>query len=238
MDDASVSEEARVAWQLLESRVPLSGGRLKLHRHQVGTGGPSTGRNDVIDRAEGRYVLFLDDDNLIAPGALADLVSVLEQTSSEYVSLRRKRGERTFAYSTTGIHEGLTRSQSLWTFLIGGAFSLRVIRERGLRFDSAVNYGEDSEFVMAFVVAASRFAALSDRDYVIESDPQPGELPHISQASWAGVRADPHRPRGPACWDSRGLYPRRNGTITAQSADSRSKRPLLPASPHDRALGG
>lgn len=180
VDDASPSEASIEYLAELEQPRQSQSIPVRVIRHAHGTGGPSTGRNDVIAAAKGDYVLFLDDDNSVLPGALSLLVDHLRTTSADWVSLRRHRNGRSFFRSPEKAHRDLSRTAALWTFLIGGAFRRDSIVEFGMRFDPAIRYGEDNEFVLEFVTKASRFDALSDRDYLLEGDPLAGELPHIS----------------------------------------------------------
>ncbi|WP_429458554.1 glycosyltransferase family 2 protein [Microbacterium sp. ZKA21] len=179
VDDASQSEPAV---KYLESIKDLSSESIsvRLLRHADGTGGPSVGRNEIIDAATGDYVLFLDDDNSIFPGTLNLVVAHLSTTSADWVSLRRHRNGKSFFRAPESINENLTRAGALWTLLIAGAFRRTALLESGIRFDPAISYGEDNEFVLQFVTHFTRFTAMSDRDYLLEGDPLSGELPHIS----------------------------------------------------------
>lgn len=136
----------------------------------------------MLDLARGTYVMFLDDDNFLGDGTLSLLLKHLVDLPGDYFTLRRRRGERSFFYSTSGrAYSGLARTQVLWTFLSNGVFRTAWLRDIGARFDRGINYGEDNEFVMYSVIQGGKFCALSDLDYIIESDPGHGELPHISR---------------------------------------------------------
>jgi glycosyltransferase involved in cell wall biosynthesis len=78
VDDASTDETTINALTEIESRTGVSVIRL------AHNSGPSAARNAAISRARGRYVLPLDTDNLLLPGALASLVGQL-QTAGELV---------------------------------------------------------------------------------------------------------------------------------------------------------
>ncbi|WP_392508046.1 glycosyltransferase family 2 protein [Naumannella halotolerans] len=185
VDDASKSEKAvhrlrQLDQQSTELPIPLH-----VIRHDSGSGGPSAGRNDIISNANGDYVLFLDDDNLVAPGSLRELAIYLATSTADWVSLRRSRHGRDIFKSPPAQQENITRKEALYTFIAAGCFRVSALHEHGVRFNPDVSYGEDTEFVLDFAVNASAFSALSDRCYIIEEDPFSGELPHIS-----------HGPRG------------------------------------------
>ena len=59
-------------------------GRLRLLQHQV-NGGLSAARNTMLEAATGEYVWFLDSDDVLAPGAIADLKSVVERDRPDFV---------------------------------------------------------------------------------------------------------------------------------------------------------
>lgn len=52
-------------------------------------GKPALVRNEAIERARGRYLYFLDDDDKVLPGALRALVSALDRRSSAAVAFGR-----------------------------------------------------------------------------------------------------------------------------------------------------
>ncbi|SMX95059.1 Glycosyl transferase family 2 [Brevibacterium linens] len=187
VDDASASSDVISVLKSIDGGTSSGFVSLRVIRHETGSGGPSQGRNDIIENAAGRYVFFLDDDNYFAAGSLRYLCDYARSSSADWISLRRRRNGRSYFRSPAGVHEGLNREQALWTFLIAGAFRRSWLIDSGLRFDPEVAYGEDNEFVLELVCRSSSFSALCDRDYVIESDPGKGENPHISHlANGAG----------------------------------------------------
>lgn len=59
-------------------------GRLRLLQHQV-NGGLSAARNTMLEAATGEYVWFFDSDDVLAPGAIADLKAVVEHDRPDFV---------------------------------------------------------------------------------------------------------------------------------------------------------
>lgn len=65
--------------------------------HQV-NGGLSNARNNGAEMASGKYLMFVDSDDVLAPGAIKRLVETLEQTGSEIATgnVDRFRGSRSW----------------------------------------------------------------------------------------------------------------------------------------------
>jgi glycosyltransferase involved in cell wall biosynthesis len=71
VDDASADDTADVVASFDDPRISYI-------RHPVDRGGPAAGRNQGARAARGRYVVFLDDDDELFPGALARMVVTLD----------------------------------------------------------------------------------------------------------------------------------------------------------------
>lgn len=69
---------------------------------QEQNGGLATARNTGIDVAEGRYLTFLDGDDWLAPGYLAQLVDVIERFDVDFV--------RTDHVQVTGVERAVHRA--------------------------------------------------------------------------------------------------------------------------------
>lgn len=59
-------------------------GRLRLLQHESNSG-LSAARNTMLEAASGEYVWFFDSDDVLAPGAIADLKSVVERDRPDFV---------------------------------------------------------------------------------------------------------------------------------------------------------
>jgi glycosyltransferase involved in cell wall biosynthesis len=76
VDDASRDDTASVV-------AGFDDPRIQYVRHPVDRGGPAAGRNDGARAARGRYIVFLDDDDELFPGALPRMVDALEDAPPE-----------------------------------------------------------------------------------------------------------------------------------------------------------
>jgi glycosyltransferase involved in cell wall biosynthesis len=186
VDDGSSSESFTDFWAALDELSRAKNFAVRGLRNSEPTGGPSAGRNAIIDVARGSHVMFLDDDDQLAEDALAPLVEYLASSSAQRTSLRYRRAERSVFLAPAIRHERLDIVDSLWTMLPASVYRTSDIRSHRSRFPEEVHYGEDSEFVLHFSVRSDNFAALCDRDYVVMGDPVAGEIEHLSQGrgSW------------------------------------------------------
>jgi glycosyltransferase involved in cell wall biosynthesis len=76
VDDASSDDTTSVMESLATDP------RVHYLRHPIDRGGPAAGRNQGALAARGRYVVFLDDDDELYPGALQDMVDTLDAADS------------------------------------------------------------------------------------------------------------------------------------------------------------
>ena len=84
VDDASTDGTREVAERL----VAADPGRIRYHRLAANSGGCSAPRNAGIERATGRYVMFLDSDDELPAAACAALVRAVEETGADFAAGR------------------------------------------------------------------------------------------------------------------------------------------------------
>ncbi|MBF0587632.1 MAG: glycosyltransferase family 2 protein [Magnetococcales bacterium] len=80
VDNASTDESPARVVQMAEAD-----GRIQLIRRQVNSGGPAAPRNDGIRGARGRYITFLDADDLWHPDKLQKQVAHMELHSATFM---------------------------------------------------------------------------------------------------------------------------------------------------------
>jgi glycosyltransferase involved in cell wall biosynthesis len=97
VEDRSTKDQTYEALLALTRRLPHS----RVIRHER-NGGLATARNTGIDAAEGRYLTFLDGDDWLAPGYLADLVDAVERHDVDFV--------RTDHVQVTGVERAVHRA--------------------------------------------------------------------------------------------------------------------------------
>lgn len=97
VEDRSTKDKTYEALLTLTKRLKNS----RVIRHEQ-NGGLATARNTGIDASEGRYLTFLDGDDWLAPGYLADLVDAVERFDVDFV--------RTDHVQVTGIERAVHRA--------------------------------------------------------------------------------------------------------------------------------
>ncbi|MET8169550.1 glycosyltransferase family 2 protein [Streptomyces sp. NPDC005329] len=97
VEDRSTKDRTYEALLALTERL----GNSRVLRHER-NGGLATARNTGIDVAEGRYLTFLDGDDWLAPGYLAQLVDVAERFDVDFV--------RTDHVQVTGLERAVHRA--------------------------------------------------------------------------------------------------------------------------------
>ena len=80
-DDCSTDKSCEV----VESYIPKFNGRLKLITLSHNSGGAAAPRNNGIETAKGKYILFVDDDDAITENALEMLFNVAEEFNADVV---------------------------------------------------------------------------------------------------------------------------------------------------------
>lgn len=138
-----------------------------LHNEQ--NRGVSHTRNRGLEAASGRYVLFCDSDDWVAPGYAAAFAAAAKAFDPDFVvcgytNHDEKQNRRTDVYGWTDF-EGVRRVplqpeleklhaanllQQLWNKML----RLDIIRQHGIRFDESISIGEDTRFIYAYLAAA------------------------------------------------------------------------------------
>ncbi len=120
--------------------------------------GVSVARNNGIERAEGKYTVFLDSDDLFSENALEAMYSALEKESADLGICRQMR----FGYGGTEVnpivesiakenHINCYDKRLLWNFLTcNKCYRTELLQKSGVRFPR-LRYSEDGAFFMQFI---------------------------------------------------------------------------------------
>ena len=143
-------------------------------------GGVSSARNAGIEAARGKYLAFLDADDLMTPTYLEKMVDAMETYGTDLAicSYERFRGDWTQKYVFTRYSTVLMKERSQFltvytdsrTNLFGVSiwaklYRMAYIREGNLQFDPEITYEEDCDFNVRYLAYVHTVAALGEIMY-------------------------------------------------------------------------
>ncbi|MDQ0750859.1 glycosyltransferase involved in cell wall biosynthesis [Streptomyces africanus] len=143
-------------------------------RHEE-NGGLATARNTGLDAAQGEYLTFLDGDDWLAPGYLAELVSALDELGCDFVrtdhvqATARARsvhrvpvGRRWEAFDPREAILPAHRSTSVdYAYAWAGAYHRRLLDRGVLHFTDGLRTAEDRPWIWKLHREAESFAVVS-----------------------------------------------------------------------------
>ncbi|PWH06483.1 hypothetical protein DEO23_05810 [Brachybacterium endophyticum] len=137
--------------------------------HQENSGGPGGPRNTGLDLATGRYVFFLDADDLLAENGLRELVAVADEQGSDVVLGQVHgidgRSARGATFPATRLHVDLMEDRIFRTLGPWKLFRRELLEQHGMRFRTDVKVAEDQLLVAQAYLTASVISICADRDY-------------------------------------------------------------------------
>ena len=171
VDDGSKDDPGRVVRAFADPRIRFAA--------QENRGGGAA-RNAGIDLAQGRFVAFLDSDDVWLPQHLSTMRALLEGTTDVvgYARMVVDRGEgRTFLKPPRAI----ARDEHMATYLLSDrgfvpTITLVVAREtaRRVRYHENLRAAEDTDFAIRLYLAGQRFAMAEAPGAVWKDVPDPG----------------------------------------------------------------
>ncbi|MEV0440173.1 glycosyltransferase family 2 protein [Streptomyces spectabilis] len=172
VDDCSTDDSLAVLHDLAGTE-PL----LKVLRRPANSGGCGAPRNDGIDAATGDYVMFLDSDDVLPPGAAEALLGAAERHGAEVASGLCVRRELPSGREVPWQPE-LYRKPALVarpelrprlvhdTLCVNKLYRTDFLREHAVRFPEGRFLYEDFVFGARVLAAAPRIALVPDPVYV------------------------------------------------------------------------
>lgn len=175
IDDCSKDNSVKIL-QSIKQQHPR-GGDIRIV-HQPTNMGVSAARNRIIDEAQGKYLYFMDSDDLIAPNTIALLYDNIRKYNAEiaFGSYEKKwddnnqKPNEQYCYPDKAFLNGELGSfafrkyggiqAGVWNYLIDISF----LRNIGLKFIDA-HYWEDMVFTYQFVTFIDRAVMLSEITY-------------------------------------------------------------------------
>lgn len=172
VEDRSTKDKTYEALLTLTKRLKNS----RVIRHEQ-NGGLATARNTGIDASEGRYLTFLDGDDWLAPGYLADLVDAIERFDVDFVRTDHVQVtgiERTVHRAPEGRrHTPLDPRTSIlpvddttmvdYPYAWAGIYHRRLLDKGMLRFHDGLKTAEDRPWIWDLHRRAESYAVASLR---------------------------------------------------------------------------
>lgn len=135
------------------------------------TGSAAAPRNAGLDAASGRYVFFLDADDMLEPDALRKMVLVADETGSGVVLCKiegsggRVSGVPTRLFDRTRLAEDFIESGAYRTLGPWKLFRRSIIDDHKIRFALGGRIGEDLPFTLAAYLNSAHVSMISDKVY-------------------------------------------------------------------------
>lgn len=136
-------------------------------------GGVSSARNLGLQSAHGRYITFVDADDLIAPDYLENIAKpIIEDDSVDFVQAGCRNYYSDGSISIEQIYkdEKAINKKNLFEKTRGLTFSklfqVEVIRKHRIRFDEKIKIGEDMVFTMQYLPFVKNGVFLSETGYL------------------------------------------------------------------------
>ncbi|WP_051835416.1 glycosyltransferase family A protein [Streptomyces sp. NRRL S-481] len=172
VDDCSTDGSA-----VLLDRLAASERRLRVIRRRVNSGGCGTPRNTGLAAVTSPYVMFLDSDDVLPPGAVDALLAAARGAHAEVASglcVRRELPSgrevpwqaRLYAHHAVVPHPARRPGLVHDTLCVNKLYRTGFLREHGIRFPEGRFPYEDVVFTARVLAAAPRVALVPDLVYV------------------------------------------------------------------------
>ncbi|WP_328536119.1 glycosyltransferase family 2 protein [Streptomyces sp. NBC_00344] len=157
---------------------PLLARAARTHRGMLRTGqqqhglGPAAARNLGLSQAAGRYVIFLEAADRLAPDALARMVAAADRSEADVVLGKlESTGRHSVATSMFRANQDYTDlygSRVYWSLTPDKLFRMSLLQRRGLQFPTDLHIGDDQVFTAQALTAADNIAVVADRTCVFK----------------------------------------------------------------------
>ncbi|MFD9005216.1 glycosyltransferase [Streptomyces sp. NPDC059582] len=172
VDDCSTDGSAE-----LLARLAATEPRLRVVRHPVNSGGCGTPRNTGLDAVTAPYVMFLDSDDLLPPGAVDALLTAATEERAEVAGglcVRRELPSgrevpwqpRLYAAHAVIAHPAHRPLLVHDTLCVNKLYRTAFLDAHGIRFPEGRHRYEDFVFTARVLAAGPRVALVPDQVYV------------------------------------------------------------------------
>ncbi|WP_425836927.1 glycosyltransferase family 2 protein [Streptomyces fractus] len=142
---------------------------------------PAEARNAAIEHTRGRYVIFLDACDQLAPDALERMVRAADRNEADVVlgkpAALGRRAVPTAMFRKSSAYAAPLTSKVYWTLTPDKLFRTELLRRAELSFPTDLRFGEDQPFTAAAYLAADAVSVLADSPCVLKGSPAPPASP-------------------------------------------------------------
>lgn len=140
--------------------------------------GVSIARNTGIERATGKYIMFVDGDDWIDTDMVQQLVDKAEKNQADYVGggfifedpiINKKRfspdGFSPVIFENKNVLKNYLAGRYIWSSVCGGIYLLETINKNNVRFVPEIKYAEDVFFTINFMAFAKKVIICENHFY-------------------------------------------------------------------------
>ncbi|MEV8567512.1 glycosyltransferase [Streptomyces sp. NPDC051322] len=167
IDDGSTDDSG----PLLARAIRNFPGRLRTGQ-QPHAMGPAAARNLGLSQASGRYVIFLEGADRLAPDALARMVAAADRSEADVVLGKLESTGRhsvaTSMFRANQDYADLYTSRVYWSLTPEKLFRMSLVHRCGLQFATDLHIGDDQVFTAQALTEADNIAVVADRTCVFK----------------------------------------------------------------------
>lgn len=164
------------SYQIIREYIKSSKLRINLLNQQ--NSGVSAARNNGIRNAQGKYICFVDSDDMVAPSYLKDMVETLESNNSDFVivdyrEVHENDSENTFDEVNLQVNQLDSISvfnKFLYRDIKPGVWCLmiknEIISKNNLKFREGQRYSEDIEFIYKLISFSDKISLINKKLYL------------------------------------------------------------------------
>lgn len=167
IDDGSVDESKKIIKNFIKNDN-------RFYYFYQKNSGPSSARNNGIEKASGKYILFVDCDDTISPYYLEKLFLAIEQNKTDicccgYTCIEEKQN---YTHNDYPVMKNPKREDFIKMLFRGTGgtvcsklFQLEIIRKNNIQFNENFSLCEDQLFALEFYCACKSYLSIECYDY-------------------------------------------------------------------------
>lgn len=169
IDDCSTDGTYELLVELAAEWPPL-----RVLRTSTNTGSGECARNHAMSSAAGRYIVFLDSDDMLTPRAIELMLGMANENGTEIVLGKMKgingRGVPRSMFKHDQPRTDIMNSRVVWTLMATKMFSRDLIDRTELRFPENLSYAADQPFSINAYLDADGISVVASEDIFIVRD--------------------------------------------------------------------